>query len=348
MEQVAEIDGSEGESGGQVLRTALSLSAVLGVPFKMTNIRAGRPKPGLQAQHLTAVNACATMCGARVQGAELHSAELSFSPGSLQAGNYHFEVGTAGSTILVLQTLLPLCWFSGSECKIVVGGGTENAFAPTSLYFQHVFVPAVEAMGLSVDFQVEQFGWFPKGGGRIVAKTSPCKPTAFRSLKRGNLESLLGVCVSSGLPQSVRQRMKVSALAGLVEKRVNAKFSELEAPAASPGAELMLVARFASGVAGFSSLGEKGKPSEKVAEQGVRDFLDFDKSGACVDLHLADQLLLYCALAKGKSEFVAQAASSHLRTNASTIQKFVPDCRISVSDYQGDTAMVSVEGVGTG
>ncbi len=343
-----ELDGSHGEGGGQMLRTALSLSAILQKPFRIVNIRAGRPKPGLQAQHLTCVNACMELCGAKVEGNYLNSTELSFSPGKIAGGNFSFSVGTAGSTILVLQTLLPVALFAPVETKISIEGGTENPFAPTSFYFKQVFLPTVSKMGVQASVEAERFGWYPKGGGKIVSRVQPCKKISPLQLKeRGALEKITGFSLTSNLPASVRERMKSRCLRQLSENSLSAKISSLELPSQAIGAEFFLLAQSQNGVAGFSALGELSKPAEKVAGEALHSLLEFLKSGACVDAHLADQLLLYCALAKGGSCYSVEGVSPHLQANAQVIQKFLPDCVIEITGEKDSAGSVRVKGAGS-
>lgn len=348
--KAVEIDGDFHESGGQILRTSLSLSAILQKPFVIRGIRAKRPKPGLQAQHLTAVKACAEACGAKVEGAVLHSTALSFYPSKFSPGNYSFDIGTAGSCFLVLQTLLPVACLAPTETKLSLTGGTENAFAPTSFHFQKVFLPAVACMGVEAGVEVKQFGWYPKGGGKLVARVLPLKKMKnFVLEERGVLKKISGVSASSNLPVHVRERMKARVLKQLSENSLQAKIELQELPAVGQGAELFLLAEYAGGgAAGFTALGELGKPAEKVAGAAVHDFLEFNKTDSAVDLHLADQLLLYAALAEGTSKYSVEKISSHLLTNAYVIKKFLPACRIEVTGEEGRKGVVEVSGTGFG
>ena len=342
---ILELDGSQGEGSGQTLRTALSLSAILQKPFSINNIRANRPKPGLQAQHLTSVNACAELCGAQVEGNHLNSSELSFSPGAIRSGNFSFSVGTAGSTTLVLQTLLPVALFSPGECTFSVEGGTENPFAPTSFYFTRVFLPMVSKMGVHARVRAERFGWYPKGGGKIVASVQPAKKiTGLKVAKRGKLENLKGFSLTSNLPSHVRERMKSRALVQLSENSLTAKVESLNLPSVATGAEFFLLAEFENVLAGFFALGELNKPAEKVAGESLHSFLEFQKGSSVVESHLADQLLLYCALARGQSSFSVEKITGHLLTNAQVIGKFLPECKIVLEGQLEKHGKVLVEG----
>ena len=348
LDEFIEIDGSFLESGGQILRTSLSLSASLQKPFKIKNIRAKRAKPGLQAQHLTAVKACAEVCGARVAGDALHSTQLCFSPANFSPGSYSFDIGTAGSVFLVLQTLLPIACFAHEGTKISLSGGTENHFAPTSFYFQKAFLPPVEKLGVRASVEVKQFGWYPKGGGKVVAQIAAAKKlSAINLVERGELKQLTGFSATSNLPPHVRERMKTRALKQLSENSFQAKIGLLELPAIGQGAELFLLPEYSgAGAAGFVALGELGKPAEKVAGEAIHNFLEFHKTGAAVDAHLADQLLLYCALATGKSAYSVEKITSHLLTNAFVVKQFLPECEVKIEGKQGEAGVVGVEGIG--
>ncbi len=343
------IDGASGEGGGQVIRTSLAFSAVLQKPVEITKIRAGRANPGLQLQHLTAVKAAAEVCGAKVEGAVLGSQELSFTPSLPKAGNYSFDIGSAGSTCLVLQTLLPPLLFAGGESRVKITGGTSNPFAPSGFFMQKAFAPALALMGGQVSVDVKRWGWFPKGGGVLEAAVTPvgqlrpialvpnpAKPTKIR-----------GHSIVSNLPMEIAERMKAKALRELADLgQSDAKIELLNAPSVGTGAELFLLAEADGFANGFSALGEKSKPAHKVAGEAVHGLKVFLDSGAAVEEHSADQLLLYCALAKGESSFSVSRIGKHLLTNAHVIRQFVPECAIEVSGREGEKGEVKVMGMG--
>jgi RNA 3'-terminal phosphate cyclase (ATP) len=344
-----EIDGAQGPGGGQLLRTSLSLSILLRKPFRMTGIRAGRKNPGLQAQHLTAVKAAAEVSRARVHGADLNSEALTFEPERLEAGRHRFDIGTAGSTALVLQTLLPALLFAGKPSELEIRGGTANPFAPSALYLEQVFLPTLARMGAKATARVERWGFYPAGGGVLRARVEPANGlTAIDLRGRGRLEEVRGYAVVANLPAGVAEREKTRALKVLAEASLEARITLERAEADGPGNELFLLARYANARAGFSSLGEKGKPAEQVAEEAARELAAFHASGASADAHLADQLLLYAALAGGESRYTTPRVTSHLVTNAWLVEKFLPRADIDVEGEEHAPGEVRVTGAGFG
>ncbi len=344
------IDGNYLEAGGQILRTSLSLSALLQKPFRIENIRAGRPKPGLQLQHLTAVKAAAEVCGAKVSGAVLGSQEIVFEPSKVRHGSFSFDIGSAGSTTLILQTLLPALAFAGGESTLRITGGTSNPFAPSSWFVEKAFLPCVRKAGVQAGLQVMQFGWYPKGGGVIETAIVPLQKhmSPFNLVGRGKLAKLRGLSIVSNLPLSIAERMKTRGLKNLTEAGLAGAKIELvqAAPAIGEGAEFFLLAEYENCANGFSALGERGKPAEKVAGEAVHNFRQFQATNSCVEEHLADQLLLYAALAKGKSEYSVSCVSRHLLTNAWAIREFLPECEIKIAGKEGDSGTVQAEGIG--
>ncbi|MCX6767594.1 MAG: RNA 3'-terminal phosphate cyclase [Candidatus Micrarchaeota archaeon] len=341
-----EINGSYLEGGGQIIRTSLSLSALSGKPFHITGIRAGRAKPGLQPQHKACVEAVGKACGAAFQGAEIGSIELVFEPGEISGGSYRFDIGTAGSTTLLLQSLLPLLVFAPAVTRVELIGGTENPMAPSALYLQNVFIPMVRRMGLVEKISLEKWGWYPKGGGVLAAEVEPARELkALDLVSRGALEQITGSSVVSNLPMHIADRQKAAALKKLAEAGLEAKVGVVDAPSAGQGTELFLCAKYANSSAGFSSLGERGKPAEKVGGEAAQELVKFNAGGAAAEEHLADQILLYLALARGESRLGVSRVSRHLLTNAWVVQKFL-DARITVDGREGGPGTVAVSGVG--
>ncbi len=312
----------------------------------MTDVRAGRPKPGLQLQHLTALNAAAEISKAEVEGAVLGSQEIVFEPGETKSGNFSFNIGSAGSTTLVLQTLLPALAFARGDSTLRVTGGTSNPFAPSSWFVEKAFLPGVEKAGVNAAIEVEQFGYYPKGGGVLHGRVKAVKQiNSFKLLERGNLKRLRGYSIVSNLLMGIAERMKTRALKNLSEAGFEARVELVNAPSAGQGAEFFLLAEYENCVNGFSALGEPGKPAEKVAGEAVHAFKDFHSTGACVEAYLADQLLLYAALAQGESAYSVSHVSRHLLTNAWVIKKFLPDCGIEVvTGGEGGKGEVRVSG----
>ncbi len=331
--EILEIDGSIGEGGGQVLRTALTLSALTGRPVEIRNIRAGRPNPGLQPQHLTAVHAAAAICRARTEGAALGSQTLQFAPQSPpRPGEYVFDVtevaerGSAGAVGLVFQTIfLPLALVPG-ESILILRGGTHVPWAPSVDYLQEVFLPTVARMGLEAEMDLIAWGFYPVGGGevrvRIRGRSGPLSPITLT--ERGEARRVRGRAVASNLPAHIPQRMVDRARNLLARVGLKADLQPLVTRGAGPGAGIFLVVDYEHLRAGFSAYGRKGVPSEHVAEEACRELLTHHERGAPVDPHLADQILLPMALAAGTSRLITSAVTGHLLTNLTVIQAFLP------------------------
>jgi len=356
---VIEIDGSYGEGGGQVLRTALTLSVITGQAVHLRRIRAGRRNPGLQPQHLTGVLALAKVCAAELRGAGLKSTEIVFAPQSKpRVGEYKFDVaavaqgGSAGSVILIAQTLLLPLAFAGGPSHLTLMGGTHVPWSPSFHYLAHVYLPMAVRMGLRAEAKLEAWGFYPVGGGRVRMEVTPPPSEGFPTgegpgvgtlslLARGSLKRVWGIGVAANLPAHIPQRIASRARNVLAEGGVQAEITPLRERAAGPGAGLFLVAEYEHTFAGFSSIGEKGKPSEQVAEEAALDLLAHYRSGEPVDMHLADQLLLPMALARGRSEFRTCRVTQHLLTNAHIIQQFLP-VRIEIEGEEHDAGRVVV------
>jgi RNA 3'-terminal phosphate cyclase (ATP) len=353
------IDGSYGEGGGQVLRTALTLSTLLERPLRLENIRAGRPNPGLQAQHLTAVRAMASICRAAVKGDTLGSQTLTFVPGeSPQPGNYTFDVaearqgGSAGAATLVLQTvLLPLA-LTGGASQLTIRGGTHVAWSPPYHYIQSVYLPVLARMGLRAEVELLEWGWYPQGGGEIKAaiNQSARQLSGLNLTERGALLRLHGLAVAANLPAHIPQRMADRAAKLLEGQSVAMEIKPLRVKADCAGAGIFLTAEYACTCgpgertyAGFSALGARGKPAEQVAEEACRALLAFQRSAAAVDKHLADQLILPLALADGPSAFLAEEISQHTQTNIWVVEKFTSR-RFLISLQEGGLGRVEIRG----
>jgi RNA 3'-terminal phosphate cyclase (ATP) len=327
------IDGSHGEGGGQILRTSLSLAAISGRPIQIEKIRAGRKKPGLAAQHLTAVRAAAAVCGARVSGDQLGSQTLTFLPGGPpQAGNYVFDVaegregGSAGAATLVLQTvLLPLA-MAASDSTLLIRGGTFVAWSPPFDYARDVWLSILGRMGVEATLELVKWGWYPVGQGElwvtINGQGTDRRLSSLSLAERGPLRRVWGRAVAANLPSHIPQRMASRALSLLEDEGVHARVDPLRVRAACAGAGIFLGTEYEAVRAGFSTLGAKGKPSEQVAEEAVLALLAHRQSGAALDEHLADQVVLPMALAAGTSSYTVERVSRHLVTNAWVVEQF--------------------------
>ncbi len=346
---MVEIDGSYGEGGGQVLRTALSWSTLLTTPLRMYNIRAGRKKPGLAAQHMTCVRALAQICDAEVSGCEFGSQQLIFRPGLIRGGQFCFDVAdirpSAGSTSLILQAVLPVLLHAPAPSEIVIRGGTNVAWSPTFEYLQYVFRPAIAKLGACVHIDRTVGGWYPRGGGEIVVRVAPLASSLkpLNMVHRGEVQRLVVVStVSQGLPRHILQRQIQGVCKELGEVPVEIEPVFLTPPG-GPGTAVLVAGEFANGIGGCSALGRKGLPAEKVGAAAGRDFCQFLDSDAAVDEHLTDQLLLYLALGDGTSEFATPQITEHLRTVAWAIRQFWP-VPIEFNEGENDVHLVRVEG----
>jgi len=351
METHVEIDGSYGEGGGQILRTALSLSTVTGKSVQITNIRANRSRPGLAPQHLTCVVALSEICDAEVEDAELGSTEVSFRPTvPAKPGNYTFNVadasrgGSAGSVTLILQLLLlPLALSSGPS-KLTLKGGTHVPWSPPFDFMTDVYLPLLARMGVNADAKLVSWGFFPAGGGRITVEIEPTQEIApLNMTERGELKLIYGQAVACKLKSHIAVRMINRARNMLSAVTVPKNINPERVKGQGPGASFFLRAEYDLVTAGFSALGEPRKPSEKVAEEACGEFLEHDENGAPITPQLADQLLLPAALANGRSEIRTSRITPHLLTNAHVIQQFVP-AKIEIDGNEGDSGIITVEG----
>lgn len=340
-----EIDASFGEGGGQVLRSALALSVITGRPMHLWNIRARRDKPGLKPQHLKAVEAAAAISGARVQGAQLHSQTLSFEPGGVAAGSYRFDIGTAGSATLVLQTLfLPLS-FAGAASEVAISGGTHVPWSPCYHYLAWHWMPLLRQAGFRGECNLERAGFYPKGGGRIIAAIRPPAPLKpLRLVARGALKGVSGLSAVANLDLAIAERQRRRAAERLGPLGVPLEIQTAALPAYSRGTFLVLLAQFEHGRCCYSALGAAGKPAESVADEAADGLLAFLESGAAVDPYLADQLLLPLAFVPHASELYTARITSHLLTNAGLVKRFVA-ADIQVDGKLDEPGTVRVTGV---
>jgi RNA 3'-terminal phosphate cyclase (ATP) len=346
-----EIDGSRGEGGGQILRTSLALSAVLGRPIRIRNIRAGRDNPGLQAQHLTCVTALERITGAEMAGATLGSQELAFAPQTIRSGTYRFDVAevrpSAGAVSLVFQAVaLPLAFAAGTS-KVTLLGGTHVDWSPPVEYLQMVYLPVAARIGLKSDVELRTCGWYPKGGGSVVAQIHPSELRGIDLSERGKRLGIKGISTISNLAMSVARRQQDHSLSVLKSAGIYASFDivNMPAPTWNKGSYVFIAAEFENGRAGFVSLGARGKRAEEVAEEASNQCIDYFNQEAAIDEHLADQLVPLMALAEGHSCFTTTSISSHLLTNILVAEQFLP-VRFKVDGEEGQPGRVSVDGIG--
>lgn len=319
------IDGSLGEGGGQVLRSALTLSLVTGRPVALTNVRARRAKPGLMPQHLQAVQAAAAVGRAAVEGAELGSQFLRFAPQGVAGGDYRFDIGTAGSAPLVLQTVLLPLGLADAPSRVTVTGGTHVPWSPCFHYLDLHWLRFMRRIGFQARLTMEAAGFYPPGGGCIHAAVQPVKGlNALRLTRRGALRRVHGISALANLDPSIAARQRARAMQRLQRLCCEIEIALVEMPAHSRGTVLVLVAEFEHSQCCYFALGERGKPAERVADEVVDNLDAFLAGDGAVDEHLADQLLLPLALAAGHSELRTARVTQHLLTNAEVVRAFVP------------------------
>lgn len=318
-----EIDGSRGEGGGQMVRTSVAMSTVTGVTTHLTRIRENRPTNGLSKQHCAAVNAVAMMAGSKVTGNTLGSRELLFEPGDEQVYDIQMNIGTAGSVSLVLQAMLLAARNHKKRLTVDISGGTNVMWAPPIDSYQQLLFPLMSRMGMSADVRIIDRGFYPQGGGRVIATLDPIgkiKPLVADTL--GDLVGIRGVCFSQRLPdwiskEVVRSCQDVLAPIGDIELEIQKTNGD------SRGAGIVLVAEFENGMIGSNALTSRGHTAEKAGEDAARDLLMEMDSGATMDVHTADQLLPYMAMAEGRSGFTVSRISKHLLSQMDTLESFL-------------------------
>jgi len=316
------IDGSFGEGGGQVLRSSLALSMVTGTPFRMEKIRAGRRKPGLMRQHLTAVHAAETVCGAKVEGAEIGSTSLTFEPGTVRPGEYAFSVGTAGSTTLVLQAVLPAFLTASAPSRLTLEGGTHNPLAPPYDFLARAYLPLVGRMGPRVTAHLERHGFFPAGGGRFSVEIEPCpKLEGWTLLERGEIRGCRVRAVVARLPRHIAER-EVETIRRRLSLDEKCFQVEEVRDSSGPGNIVTIELESEHVTEVFTAFGKIGRPAETVARDALRQYKRHMKASAPVGEYLSDQVLLPLALA-GSGSFRTAGLSQHLRTHIELIAKFL-------------------------
>jgi len=318
------VDGSEGEGGGQILRTSLALACITGKHLHMENIRAARRNPGLARQHLSCVHAARQICEGRCEGAALGSQVLHFQSGLVRSGDFTFDIGSAGSASLVVQTVLPALFLANGPSTVTVTGGTHNPWAPPFDFLSETFLPTIENAGFDARCELNKHGFFPAGGGEITLHIYPWKDGMDRAIslcELGGQRQIHARIYTARLPGHIAERQKKL----LLRSGLNLKHVEHIEVTDSDGPGNCVMLRLCSerGTTVFTAFGQRGKPSEKVVAEVVGMAEDFLESGATVDHFLADQLLLYMAIPKGDC-YTTNELSTHLTTNIETIKKFLP------------------------
>lgn len=332
-----QIDGGEG--GGQMLRSALTLAMVTGQPFRMTNIRGKRPKPGLMRQHLTCVKAACAVSGGTADGAEIGSTEIVFRAGKLVSSSYQFAIGTAGSATLLLQTLLPALLSADAPSVLHLEGGTHNPMAPPFDFIDRVYLPALRRMGVKAEVALAECGFAPAGGGIIECRIQPCAKLSRIDLHdRGELKSMTLTTLIRNLNADIAERMNEAALKQQPCEEVRIEIRE---PGPGRGVCCLYEAAFANNSELASGCGEIGVTADRIGSRIGKSMKHFLSSNAAVGRHLADQLLLPMALAGGGS-FTTGIPGDHVLTNLAVIEKFLP-LKSEISDADRGLRMISLE-----
>ncbi len=337
------IDGAYGEGGGQILRTSLTLALLTGKAFELINIRAKRPKPGLRPQHLTCVKAAQKIGHAEVQGARVGSLYLRFVPQDIKAGDYRFDVGTAGATGLVFQTVaLPLAHAGGG--RLLLRGGTHVPYAPCFHYLDLVYKPLVARLGYEFMLELLVYGFYPQGGGEFLARVGPRKSPGPLVLSGPFSPQRIEVysVVTADLPGHILKRQAQTAVRLLEQAgfRPEARLEQVKSK--STGTMVFVYAEEGLKRAGFMALGKKGKPAERVAAEAVKALLDFLKTGAALDPYISDQILLPAVLSGVEVAFESARLTRHFFTNLWVIRQFLPEIKVDVDGQEGSSGLVRI------
>lgn len=312
-----EVDGSYGEGGGQILRSAVALSAILGRGVLIKDIRKGRPRPGLGIQHIKSIQLAKDMCDASVDGLSPGSTQVRFVPGRIKEGHYTLDIGTAGSITLVLQSVLPIASFAAGPITLEITGGTDVKWSPPYDYFEHVTLPALKRFGFKGKTTLVRRGYFPKGNGKVVVTVEPSAIQG-TDITEPSADPICGISTCSRLPSHVAERQAKAARQFLASKGLDIEHISLDVRNDdSVGSSITLY----KGLVGASALGERGHPAEQVGREAATRLLEELGTGAAIDEHLADQLIIYMGLAKGPSRIAASSLSSHTSTNIHVVEQ---------------------------
>lgn len=333
-----EIDGSYGEAGGQIIRTAIGLSAVTGKSCKIFNIRAGRCNPGLHAQHLKGIQAAAKISSGKLENDRIGSTHVEFYPSKISGGNYFIDVGTAGAITLVLQTLMIPSIHAEREINFEIGGGTDVKWAPTMHYFQHIFCDFLKRIGIDIDVEILKHGFFPKGGGKVKVKIVPNKLKRINFLERGKFEGFECWSVASeNLKKAKVGERQIDGIKKVFPDLENTHINYVNT--SCPGSSVHIHANYENCRLGSSFIGERGNPAERVGEETARNLMKQINSNACLDEHMADQILPFLALSEGGVSIAE--ITPHCLTNIWVIEKFLP-VKFKVKGESGKPGLISI------
>ncbi|MEM5834881.1 MAG: RNA 3'-terminal phosphate cyclase [Candidatus Aenigmatarchaeota archaeon] len=339
------IDGSIGEAGGQILRTSIALSSLLLKPIKVFNIRKGRAKPGLMAQHLAGVKFAGEFCNAEIKGLKIGSTELEFIPKSFNIEDKRIEIGTAGQISLILQTLTPLLIFGGRKVKLEIVGGTAGLGAPTIHYVKNVLFPLISRQGIKApEIEVLKEGFYPKGGGIVKVGFCPAKKlNSIRLLERGKVRRIKGISIAGSLSQDVAERQANSAAKLLKEYGFETEIIAKSVETFSPGTSITLWAECENSVIGADNIGKKGVKAETIGEECAKELINSIESKAALDKYMADQILIFLALAESESSVTVEKITQHCLTNIKIIEQMLS---VKFKIEENFPARISVKGIG--
>ncbi len=344
------VDGSFGEGGGQILRTALGLAVALRKPVKVVNIRAKRKNPGLRRQHLTAVKVLATISNARVEGLRLGSTEIVFEPRELRGGRYRFDIGTAGSITLVLQALIPALPFTSEPLEIELVGGTDVPWSPPIDYVRFVLIPILSRMGYDLEIEVKRRGHYPRGGGIVKIRSRPRgKLDSIELIDRGKALEIVGVSHAVKLPRHVAERQANAAKKVLEQLGIPIRidiewYPPHKDPHLGPGSGIVVAAKCENSILGGDALGAKGKPAEKVGEEAATKLLQELRTGAALDKHMGDMIVAPAALACGTTRFKASEMTMHAYTVIELV-KLIVGTQATVRGELGQPFEAEIRGI---
>lgn len=321
-----EIDGAFLEGGGQILRTATSLAAILKIPCRVFNIRKGREEPGLKTQHLLGLKALAELCNGKLEGDFLGSQEIKFYPGEIKKEKLKIKIPTAGAITLILQTLIPVSLFAKNPVKIEFeGGATDTFFSPTADHFRFVFLENLKKMGRKVEINILRRGYYPEGGAKVEVKVFPSKLKPINLIERGHLKKILVISGASNALKNKkvaeRQVAGVREILGKLKLSIEEKVEYYNT--SCPGSQIFIGAFFGNAILGSDRLGKLGVRAEEIGKECALQLLEEEKSGSCIDRYLTDQILPYMALSSKKSKVRIPTLTNHARTNIWTIQQFL-------------------------
>lgn len=323
------IDGSLYSGSGTILRYSIALCAILGEELQIVNIRAKRDKPGLRPQHLKSILACCELCEGKIDGAEVGSKEIFFKPGEvLKGGGFQWDIGTAGSTTMLIMTVLPMAIFSEQSSTFVVKGGLFQDYAPSAFHMKEALFKTLEKMGVKLNLQIVKPGYVPKGNGIIQVEVFPAESSLkpLNLVSQGKLLNTKVIALESHLrPQKVSERMISSCVNVLRRKGINSRIEEIhDKTSAQKGAALFLYGETDSGcLFGSDMAGKIGRSSEEIGKKVANFFLEDLQYGSTVDRHLADQIILYAALAEGTTVYKVPSMTDHVKTNLWLIEKIL-------------------------